>query len=78
VSEIERIAWHQAEMAAVAQRSLNEEAFAAAMRAHRAQHPVPAGSRRRPVTTAGQGRTRPATVARGRVAVRWGRSVTTL
>ncbi len=77
VSEIERIAWHQAEMAAVAQRSLNEEAFAAAMRAHRAQHPVPAGSRRRPVTR-GQGRTRPATVARGRVAVQWGRGVTTL
>jgi hypothetical protein len=78
VSEIERAAWHQAEMAAVAQRSLNEEAFAAALRAHRAQHPVPARSRRRPVTTTGRGRSRPATVARGRVAVQWGRGVTTL
>jgi hypothetical protein len=78
VSEIERIAWHQAEMAAVAQRSLNEEAFAAALRAHRAQHPVPARARRLPVTTTGRGRSRPATVARGRVAVQWGRGVTTL
>ncbi|HEY2671449.1 MAG TPA: hypothetical protein VGJ07_13905 [Rugosimonospora sp.] len=78
VSDIERAAWHQAEMAAAAHRSLNEEAFAAAMRAHRAQHPLPEGPRRRPPTPAGQGRTaRPPVVARGRVAVQLvGRSVT--
>ncbi|GAA5178055.1 hypothetical protein GCM10023322_04220 [Rugosimonospora acidiphila] len=41
VSDIERIAWQQAEISAAAQRSLNAEAFDAAMRAHRARHPLP-------------------------------------
>ncbi|GIH12254.1 hypothetical protein [Rugosimonospora africana] len=78
LSEIERTAWHQADMAAAARRSLNEEAFAAAMRVHRAQHPVPAPARRAPASTEDQGRaTRPSPVARGRVGVQWGRGVTT-
>jgi hypothetical protein len=74
VSDIERTVWHEAQMAAIAQRSLNEEAFAAAMRVHLAQHPRPARTPRRADPVATNPRpVRPQVVARGRATVRLSR-----
>jgi hypothetical protein len=80
VSDIERSAWRQADMAAAAQRSLNDEAFAAAMRAHRAAHPSsahPSTPRPRQLPPVAERRPAPSmTVARGRVAMQLVRGVT--
>ncbi|WBB81637.1 hypothetical protein O7606_09865 [Micromonospora sp. WMMD882] len=62
VAERERVAWHHAEVAATAARSLAEEAYVAAERLRAAIRPAPVTPRLVPATARGAARWRPARV----------------